>query len=134
MTLAAPSLDEPFRSAISTTACWYKALSSIPLMQPGDTVFWHSDVVHGVENEHRGSGYSNVMYIGSAPGCPKNTAYRERQALTFIAGKTPPDFPADNFEVDFAGRGTVADLTELGRSQLGITEALYKSTLAGTAP
>jgi hypothetical protein len=103
-------------------------------MQPGDTVFWHSDVVHGVENEHRGSGYSNVMYIGSAPGCPKNTAYRERQALTFVAGKTPPDFPADNFEVDFAGRGTVADLTELGRSQLGITEALSKSTLAGTAP
>jgi hypothetical protein len=73
-----------------------------------------------------------VIYIGSAPGCPKNTAYLERQALTFVAGKTPPDFP-DNFEVDFAGRGTVADLTELGRSQLGITAALYKSTLAGTA-
>jgi Protein of unknown function (DUF1479) len=109
-----------------------QALSSIPLMQPGDTVFWHSDVVHAVENEHRGSCYSNVMYIGSAPGCPKNTAYRERQALIFVAGKTPPDFPADNFEVDFAGRGTVADLTELG-SQLGITEALYKSALAGTA-
>jgi hypothetical protein len=54
-------------------------------------------------------------------------------SVTFVAGKTPPDFPADNFEVDFAGRGTVADLTELGRSQLGITEALYKSTLAGTA-
>ena len=54
-----------------------QAFSSIPLMQPGDTVFWHSDVVHGVENEHRGSGYSNVMYIGSAPGCPKNTAYCE---------------------------------------------------------
>jgi hypothetical protein len=88
-------------------------LSSIPLMQPGDTVFGHSDVVHAVENEPRGSGHSNGMYIGSAPGCPKNTASLERQALTFVAGKTPPDFPADNFEVDFAGRGTVADLTEL---------------------
>jgi Gig2-like len=61
-----------------------QALSSIPLMQPGDTVFWHSDVVHAVENEPRGSGYSNVMYIGSAPGCPKNTASLERQALTFV--------------------------------------------------
>ena len=30
-----------------------EALSSIPLMEPGDTVFWHSDVVHAVENEHR---------------------------------------------------------------------------------
>ena len=107
------------------------ALSSIPLMQPGDTVFWHSDVVHAVENEHRGTGYSNVMYIGSTPGCPKNSAYLERQALTFVAGKTPPDFPADNFEIDFAGRGTVADLTELGRSQLGITEALRQSAPAG---
>jgi Protein of unknown function (DUF1479) len=99
------------------------ALSSIPLMQPGDTVFWHSDVVHAVENEHRGTGYSNVMYIGSAPGCSKNNAYLERQAATFLAGKTPPDFPADNFEVDFVGRGTVADLTELGRAQLGIKDA-----------
>jgi hypothetical protein len=33
-----------------------EALASIPLM-PGDTVFWHSDGVHAVENEHRGSGY-----------------------------------------------------------------------------
>ena len=110
-----------------------QALSSIPRMEPGDTVFWHSDVVHAVENEHRGSGYSNVMYIGSAPGCPKNTAYLDRQAVTFLAGKTPPDFPADNFEVDFVGRGTLADLTALGRSQLGITDALYKSTLAGAS-
>jgi hypothetical protein len=108
-----------------------KALSSIPLMEPGDTIFWHCDVVHAVENEHRGSGYSNVMYIPSAPGCSKNRAYLERQALSFLAGKTPPDFPADNFEVNFAGRGTVTDLSERGRSQLGITEALYKSTLAG---
>jgi hypothetical protein len=108
-----------------------EALSSIPLMQPGDTVFWHSDVVHAVENEHRGSGYSNVMYIASAPGCAKNSAYLPRQAQAFLAGKTPPDFAADDFEVDFIGRGTVADLTELGRSQLGITEALAKGTQFG---
>jgi Protein of unknown function (DUF1479) len=107
-----------------------KALSSIPLMEPGDTIFWHCDVVHAVENEHRGSGYSNVMYIPSAPGCPKNNAYLEKQALTFLSGKTPPDFPADNFEVNFVGRGSVADLDELGRSQLGITEAVYQRPIA----
>src|SRR5580698_2419411 len=78
-----------------------EALSSIPLMEPGDTVFWHSDVVHAVENEHRGSGYSNVMYIASTPGCAKNTAYLARQAPTFLAGKTPPDFAPDDFDVDF---------------------------------
>jgi hypothetical protein len=107
-----------------------QALSSIPQMEPGDTIFWHCDLIHAVENEHRGSGYSNVMYIPSAPGCPKNSAYLEKQALSFLTGKTPPDFPADNFEVNFVGRGTVADLDERGRAQLGITESLYKSTLA----
>src|SRR5271168_2310916 len=108
-----------------------EALSSIPLMEPGDAVFWHSDVVHAVENEHRGSGYSNVMYIASAPGCAKNSAYLPQQAQAFLAGKTPPDFASDDFEVDFVGRGTIADLTELGRSQLGITEALAKGTQVG---
>jgi hypothetical protein len=99
-----------------------EALSSIPLMEPGDTVFWHSDVVHAVENEHKGSGYSNVMYISSTPGCAKNAAYLAKQAPAFLSGRTPPDFAPDDFEVDFKGRGTEADLTPLGRSQLGLPQ------------
>jgi hypothetical protein len=110
--------------ALSIKPQWHslllEALSSIPLMQPGDTVWWHSDVIHAVENEHRGKGYSNVMYIASTPGCPKNAAYLKRQAPAFLTGETPPDFAPDNFEVDFKGRGTEADLTALGRSQLGL--------------
>jgi hypothetical protein len=98
-----------------------EALSSIPRMEPGDTVFWHTDVVHAVENEHRGKGYSNVMYIAATPACTKNTAYLARQASAFLAGRTPPDFAPDDFEVDFKGRGTEADLTALGRSQLGLS-------------
>jgi len=99
-----------------------EALSSIPLMEPGDTVFWHSDVVHAVENEHTGSGYSNVMYISSTPGCAKNSTYLAKQAPTFLSGRTPPDFAPDDFEVDFKGRSTEADLTPLGRSQLGLPQ------------
>jgi hypothetical protein len=95
-------------------------LTSIPLMEPGDVVFWHSDVVHAVEDEHRGQGYSNVMYIGATVGCAKNSAYLARQAPAFLEGKTPPDFAPDNFEMDFKGRGTESDLTALGRSQLGL--------------
>lgn len=110
--------------ALSIKPEWHglllEALSSIPLMQPGDTVFWHSDVIHAVENEHRGPRYSNVMYIASTPRCEKNTAYLERQAPAFLTGQTPPDFAPDNFEVDFKGRATEADLTPLGRSQLGL--------------
>ncbi len=110
--------------ALSVEPEWHalllEGLTSIPQMQPGDTVFWHSDVVHAVENEHKGSGYSNVMYIAATVGCEKNTAYLAKQAPAFLSGKTPPDFAPDNFEVDFRGRATEADLTPLGRSQLGL--------------
>ncbi len=110
--------------ALSVQPEWHslllEGLASIPLMQPGDTVFWHPDVVHAVENEHRGGGYSNVMYIASTVGCHKNSAYLEKQAPAFLSGKTPPDFAPDDFEVDFRGRATEADLTPLGRSQLGL--------------
>jgi hypothetical protein len=97
----------------------FHALSSIPLMQAGDTVFWHSDVIHAVEDAHRGKGYSNVMYIASLPACAKNDAYLKRQLPSFLEGRSPPDFPADHFEVDFVGRATADDLTEPGRSQMG---------------
>ncbi|BAN27267.1 DUF1479 domain-containing protein [Caballeronia insecticola] len=99
----------------------FDALSSIPHMQAGDAVFWHSDVIHAVEDAHRGKGYSNVMYIASAPACAKNSAYLQRQLKSFVEGASPPDFPADNFEVDFAGRATEDTLTPLGREQMGFT-------------
>ena len=98
----------------------FQSLCSIPPMQPGDTVFWHSDVIHAVEDAHRGTGYSNVMYIASLPACAKNDAYLKRQWPSFVAGDSPPDFPADHFERDFAGRATVDDLSPLGRAQMGI--------------
>lgn len=110
--------------ALSVRPEWHalllEGLTSIPVMEPGDAVFWHSDVVHAVEDEHKGQGYSNVIYIGATVGCAKNTAYLARQAPTFLEGRTPPDFAPDDFEVDFRGRGTENDLTALGRSQLGL--------------
>jgi hypothetical protein len=97
----------------------FEALSSIPGMEAGDTVFWHSDVIHAVEDEHKGTGYSNVMYIASAPACAKNDAYLKRQLPSFLKGESPPDFPADHFEVDFIGRASPDDLSATGRAQLG---------------
>jgi hypothetical protein len=118
--------------ALSVEAEWHapllEAVTSIPLMQPGDSVFWHSDVIHAVENAHTGQGYSNVMYIPATVGCAKNTAYLAKQAPAFLAGKTPPDFAPDDFEVDFNGRATEADLTALGRSQLGLPPLETRST------
>lgn len=109
--------------ALSINEQWHPLLltgiSSIPDMEAGDTVFWHCDVIHAVENEHLGEFDSNVMYIAAAPWCEKNAAYLERQWSAFVEGKSPPDFAADDFEVDFDGRATVADLSAAGREQLG---------------
>jgi hypothetical protein len=109
---------------LSAMAQWHPvllpAVTSIPVMEPGDSVFWHSDCIHAVENEHTGKGWSNVMYIGSTVGCEKNWAYVERQKVKFLEGRTPPNFAPDDFEVDFVGRATTEDLTQLGKVQLGL--------------
>jgi hypothetical protein len=94
-------------------------LVSIPQVGPGDTVWWHTDVCHSVGDEHNGKEYASVIYIGSAPDCVKNRAYLPRQKVAFLAGGSPPDFAAMDFEVDFKGRATAADLTDLGKVQMG---------------
>jgi hypothetical protein len=102
---------------------WHKDLMagmvSIPEVHPGDTVWWHTDICHAVGDEHAGKEYASVIYIGSAPDCPKNRAYLPKQKEAFLAGRSAPDFAAMDFEVDFTGRATEADLTELGRAQMG---------------
>ena len=109
--------------ALSVQPAWHslllEAVTPIPHMQPGDAVFWHSDVVHSVEDVHRGSNYSSVMYIASAPWCAKNEQYLKRQLPSFLRGESPPDFPTDHFETGFVGRAQESDLTTLGRAQLG---------------
>ena len=96
-----------------------KGLVPIPRVFPGDTVWWHPDVVHAVEDEHQGSGYSNVMYIGASPHCPKNIAFQEQQKPAFLEGKSCPDFAPEDYEVAFTGRATLDDLSDLGRQQMG---------------
>lgn len=97
-----------------------QGLISIPLVNPGDTVWWHPDIIHAVEDHHQGQGYSNVIYIGASPKCAKNEAYARKQAQSFLSGKSAPDFAAEDFEVDFKGRATLADLTDLGRQQMAL--------------
>jgi Protein of unknown function (DUF1479) len=109
--------------ALSATAEWHTALLSaltgIPPMQPGDTIWWHPDLLHAVEDRHAGTGYSNVMYIGAAPDCAKNVAYLQRQKPAFLKGESAPDFAPENYEVAYRGRATLAELTELGKRQMG---------------
>ena len=92
----------------------------IPLVEPGDTVWWHPDIVHAVGDEHAGDEYANVIYVGASPACTKNETYARRQAASFLEGRSPPDFAAEDYEVDFEGRATEADLTALGRAQMAL--------------
>lgn len=92
----------------------------IPVVEPGDTVWWHPDVIHSVANEHHGKDYANVIYIGASPKCPKNEAYARKQAQAFLQGRSAPDFAAEDYEVDFKGRATLDDLTDLGRAQMAL--------------
>ena len=63
------SINEKYHSLL------LEGLISIPKMNPGDTIWWHPDVVHAVEEKHRGKNYSNVVYVGSTPYCQKNIDY-----------------------------------------------------------
>ncbi len=97
-------------------------LVSIPKMKPGDTVWWHPDVIHAVEDKHLGKNYSNVIYVGATPYCNKNLDYTKKQSKKFLEGKSPPDFAAEDYEVNYKGRVKLEDLSLLAKKQLALEE------------
>ncbi|BDU38592.1 YbiU family protein [Vibrio nigripulchritudo] len=110
--------------ALTVNKQWHelllKGLVSIPKMEPGDTVWWHPDTVHAVEDKHSGEGYSNVMFIGSAPDCDKNRQFLPKQKSAFLEGRSCPDFAPEDHEVTYTNRATENDLTALGKRQMGL--------------
>ncbi len=110
------SINEKYHSLL------LEGLISIPKMMPGDTIWWHPDVVHAVEEKHQGTNYSNVIYVGATPYCKKNIDYIKKQSKKFIEGKSPPDFAPEDYEVNYKGRVTVNDLSDLAKKQLGLVD------------
>ena len=74
--------------------------------------------MHAVADATNTTRWSNVMYVGSSPRCARNDAYETYRR--FVAGRSPIDFPDEDFEVDFTGRATPADLNDRGRRQFGL--------------
>ncbi|KAJ7082858.1 hypothetical protein B0H15DRAFT_851751 [Mycena belliarum] len=98
-----------------------ETMTSVPDVNPGDTVFWHCDVVHSVEQEHTGSEDSAVMYIPAVPMTPANARYVARQKDEFLKGAPPPDFPVATTGVGLVGLATDGDVEEpLGRKAMGL--------------
>jgi len=96
------------------------ALTPIPAVRPGDTVWWHGDLIHSVGPVTDQKGWGNVMYIPAAPHCEKNAAYAAACGQAFLSGASPGDFAAEDYEVGWAGRAAVGDLSQVGRDQLGL--------------
>lgn len=90
------------------------------LLEPRDTVWWHPDAVHAVDPVRDQRGWGSVMYTPAAPFCAKNAAYAERCGRPFVAGRTPDDVAPEHDEVGWADRPGPADLSEVGRRQLGL--------------
>lgn len=101
-------------------AALLRGLTTIPVVGPGDTVWWHADMIHAVEQANQSENWANVIYVGASPECKKNLAYAAGQARAFLDGRSPPDFAPEDYEVDFKGRATLEDLTEIGRRQMGL--------------
>jgi hypothetical protein len=98
-----------------------EALSGIPDVQAGDSVWWHCDMIHSVAPVTDQRGWGNVMYIPAAPWCPRNEDYAASLREAFRTGSSPDDFPAEHYERSWPDRFHREDLNETGRRGLGFS-------------
>ncbi|MFH5069050.1 DUF1479 domain-containing protein [Enterobacter cloacae complex sp. 2024EL-00215] len=97
-----------------------EALTSIPALEAGDSVWWHCDVIHSVAPVEDQQGWGNVMYIPAAPMCEKNLAYAKKVKVALETGASPGDFPREDYEKTWQDRFTVNDLNIHGKRALGM--------------
>ena len=97
-----------------------EAMSGIPDVRAGDSVWWHCDMVHSVAPIENQQGWGNVMYIPAAPWCDRNERYAASVREAFATGSSPGDFPEEHYERTWPDRFSAADLNEVGRRGLGL--------------
>lgn len=97
-----------------------EALTSIPALEAGDSVWWHCDVIHSVAPVENQQGWGNVMYIPAAPMCEKNLAYAKKVKAALDTGASPGDFPREDYEQTWQDRFTLNDLNIHGKRALGM--------------
>ncbi len=87
-------------------------------VRPGETIWWHLNVLHQVAIGLKGSHCASVIYVGASPVCAKNEAFARKQVEVFSAGRNAPDFAAKDCELSCDGWATANDRPELGRKQM----------------
>lgn len=116
-----PVPGEAFCLTKSEHQLLFDGLCSLPTLAPGDSVWWHPDVVHAVEFANNSAVQSSVMFLGVAPDCARNRRYTAEQQVAFERGHSPPDFEPVHAEQHYQGRAQQRHLTETGRALMGIT-------------
>lgn len=90
--------SEPGQTQFFPTNEWHphlnidKAIIGIPPVKPGDYVFWHCDLVHGVDELHPGVLDSSVSYNACNPLTPYNIRSLLSTRTSFQEGDVPADF------------------------------------------
>ncbi|KAH7156627.1 hypothetical protein EDB81DRAFT_840696 [Dactylonectria macrodidyma] len=69
-----------------------RAIVGIPPVRPGDYVFWHCDLVHGVDPTNPGQADSSVSYNACNPLTPYNIGSLIATREAFEKGDVPADF------------------------------------------
>ncbi|RMZ87363.1 hypothetical protein DV736_g5415, partial [Chaetothyriales sp. CBS 134916] len=79
-----------------------RALIGIPPVKPGDYVFWHCDLVHGVDATNPGKNDSTVFYNACNPLTPYNLDSLLNTRDAFNKGVPPRDFERlqEGYEVE----------------------------------
>ena len=70
-----------------------EALSGIPDVQAGDSVWWHCDMIHSVAPVADQQGWGNVMYIPAAPWCDAQRAVCRRRPRGVLQRRQPERLP-----------------------------------------
>jgi hypothetical protein len=102
-----------------------ECMVNIPAMKPGDTIWWHCDMLHAVEVDHFGDHDASVAYVAATPTTELNKIYMKKQAEAFLDdGKVPEDFVGSKVEREGGFRGWVGEKGilsgEEGRRAAGI--------------
>ncbi|KAL1846025.1 hypothetical protein VTK73DRAFT_376 [Phialemonium thermophilum] len=83
-----------------------RTMVHVPEVKPGDFVIWHCDTIHAVDQVHKGTGDSSVLYISVCPLTEQNAQYVASQRSAFREGTPAPDFPGGKGESEHIGRPT----------------------------
>ena len=113
------TVNQTFPASDTWHSLLMPALSGIPDVQAGDSVWWHCDMIHSVAPVANQQGWGNVMYIPVAPWCPRNERYAASVRDAFLTGSSPGDFPAEHYERTWPNRFPPHDLNDTGRRGLG---------------